>query len=103
MKEQERKCTLPEAKRRENLKVSIVKFYREPQNLDRAPKHWRGAKMEVRPLIRRLTVRLQYSEQHGITARTKSQTGGTKPHAWKHTHTNMVDCGSCASKEAEHS
>lgn len=48
-------------------------------------------------------MRLQYSEQHGITARTESQTGGTKPHAWKHTHTNMVDCGSSASKEGEHS
>lgn len=59
--------------------------------------------MEAWPLKWRLTVRLQQSEQRGITARTESETGGTKSHAWKQTHTNMVDCGSSASKEAEHS
>ena len=77
--------------------------------LQKGTKPWQStktlarAKMEARPLKCRLLVRLQYSEQHGIAARAGSQTGGAKPHAWKHTHTNMVDCGSSASKEAEHS
>lgn len=47
--------------------------------------------MEAWPLKWRLTVRLQQSEQRGITARTESETSGTKSHAWKQTHTNMVD------------
>lgn len=42
MKEQERKCTLPEAKRRENLKVSIVKFYRESNGEMRIEKRSSG-------------------------------------------------------------